>query len=135
MVPAEIFTADMISKFIKFSVVGATGMVIDFGITFLAKEKFRIQKYVANGMGFSTAVVSNYMLNRIWTFGSTSGQVVHEFSIFFGAALVGLTINSFILWLLVSKGHKKFYHSKLFAIAVVTLWNFSFNYFVTFQRN
>src|SRR6185503_14747875 len=102
----ELFSSDMISKFLKFALVGASGMVVDFGITFIMKEKFNVQKYLANALGFTTAVLSNYALNRIWTFGSTSHHVAHEFTVFLLAALAGLTINSLILWLLVSKGHK-----------------------------
>ena len=38
----------MLIQFIKFCVVGASGMAVDFGITFLGKENLRLNKYVAN---------------------------------------------------------------------------------------
>ena len=49
----------MFSQFIKFCVVGFTGMVVDFGITFLCKEKLRLNKYISNSLGFVTAASSN----------------------------------------------------------------------------
>ncbi|MFZ4547377.1 MAG: GtrA family protein, partial [Bacteroidales bacterium] len=46
----------------KFGAVGATGVVVDFGFTWVSKEKFKIQKYVANTIGFTFAATSNYFL-------------------------------------------------------------------------
>ncbi len=125
--------ADLIEKFLKFGVVGLSGMAVDFGFTILLKEKLKVQKYVSNAVGFCMAVVSNYFLNRWWTFRSTDVHVMHQFSTFFFVALVGLSINSFVLWILVSKKKYKFYFSKLIAIGVVTFWNFGINYFFTFR--
>jgi putative flippase GtrA len=125
---------DFINKFLKFGVVGASGMLVDFGFTFLLKEKFLVQKYVANAVGFTMAVISNYILNRWWTFESMNNQVIREFSSFALVAVIGLGINTLILWMLVSKVKFKFYFSKLIAIAVVTFWNFSANYFFIFSH-
>ena len=41
----------MFLQFIKFCVVGGTGVVVDFGITFLFKEKLKLNKYIANSHG------------------------------------------------------------------------------------
>ena len=125
---------DLISKFLKFGVVGTSGMVVDFGFTFLLKEKVHVQKYVSNAIGFTLAVVSNYLLNRWWTFDSMNLEVVREFSSFALVALCGLGINSLILWLLVSKVELRFYFSKLIAIGVVTSWNFLVNYYFIFPH-
>lgn len=50
-------------------------MAVDFGITFLGKEKLRLNKYVANSLGFISAASTNYVLNRLWTFHSRDPQV------------------------------------------------------------
>jgi putative flippase GtrA len=47
----DFLTQDVLVKFMKFGAVGATGVVVDFGFTWLSKEKFQIQKYVANCIG------------------------------------------------------------------------------------
>ncbi|MFT6879189.1 MAG: putative flippase GtrA, partial [Arcticibacterium sp.] len=36
---------ELLDKFIKFGLVGFLGLLIDFGITFLLKEKFGFNKY------------------------------------------------------------------------------------------
>ncbi|MBI5219200.1 MAG: GtrA family protein [Bacteroidia bacterium] len=123
----------MFLKFIKFGVVGFSGMLVDFGITYLLKEKIKIQKYVANAAGFITAASTNYYLNRIWTYHSTNPKIVNEYSIFIIISVIGLGINSLVLWALVSKYKKHFYLSKLVAIVVTTLWNFIANTLFTFS--
>lgn len=129
----QIFTKAFFLKFLKFGVVGFTGVFVDFGITYLAKEKLHIQKYVANAIGFCTAATTNYFLNRVWTFESTNPKVMVEYTEFFLISLIGLGINTFVLWLLVSKFKMNFYVAKIFAIGVVTIWNFFANAFITFN--
>lgn len=128
-----ILTRELVNKFIKFGVVGASGVVVDFGFTFLGKEILKIQKYIANSIGFTIAASSNYVLNRVWTFHSQNPEIGIEYSKFLLISLIGLGINTFILWTLVSKMKWNFYVSKLFAIGVVTLWNFVFNMIFTFK--
>ena len=123
---------ELIFKFLKFGVVGFSGVAIDFGLTYLLKEKLRVQKFVANGVGFMTAASSNYFFNRVWTFNSSNPDVALEFTNFFVVSLFGLGINSLVLWLLNSKFNLNFYFSKLIAIVVTTFWNFMANYLYTF---
>lgn len=122
----------ILRKFLKFGMVGFSGLFIDFGITFLFKEKLKVQKYLSNSIGFITAASSNYFLNRIWTFHSEDPQILIEYSQFMIISLIGLAINTLVLWLIVSKLKWNFYFSKLLAIGVVTLWNFGANAFFTF---
>lgn len=119
-------------KFIKFCVVGASGMILDFGTTWVLKEKVKINKYIANSTGFLLAATSNYLLNRFWTFQSGNPQIAKEYLSFMGISIIGLGINNLVLFLLTEKMKLNFYLSKLFAIGVVTLWNFFMNYMITF---
>jgi putative flippase GtrA len=130
----DVFSADFILKFLKFACVGLSGVAIDFGTTYFFKEIVKIHKYIANAIGFTIAASSNYFLNRIWTFGSHNPQIGVEYSKFIIISLIGLGINTLILWLLVSKLKWKFYFSKLIAIVVVTIWNFFMNLIFTFSQ-
>ena len=122
----------MIIKLIKFIVVGFSGLIIDFGITFLCKEKVLLNKYISNSIGFTIAASSNYVFNRIWTFSSNNPEVLIEFSSFFFVSIIGLLINNSILWLIHNKMGINFYLAKFGAILITTLWNFFANYYFTF---
>ena len=120
-------------KFVKFCVVGFSGMVIDFGTTWLLKEKIKVNKYIANSTGFILAASSNYLFNRFWTFHSENPRIATEYMSFILISAVGLAINNLIIFLLNEKMKLNFYLSKLFAIGVVTIWNFFMNYMITFR--
>lgn len=128
----NILTTDTAIKFVKFGVVGFSGVFVDFGLTYLCKEKFKIQKYIANAIGFTSAATSNYFLNRTWTFHSQNPEIAIEYSQFLGISLIGLLINTLVIWLLVSKTKANFYLAKLAAIFIVTIWNFVINLNYTF---
>ncbi len=129
----NIFSWDLLLKFIKFGLVGFSGLFIDFGLTWLGKEKLHIPKFIANAIGFSTAATSNYIFNRIWTYQSTNPKIALEFSEFFTIALIGLAINTLVIWILNSRFKINFYWAKVIATIVVTLWNFGANTFITFN--
>lgn len=119
--------------FLQFSIVGTMGMIIDFGLTYLCKEYLQWQKYIANTVGFSVAVCSNYILNRFWTFNSRNIEIAHEFFLFMVISLIGLGINNFVLWLIHQQIGISFYYAKIAAIGVTVIWNFFGNYYITFQ--
>ena len=122
----------LIIKFIKFCIVGFSGLIIDFIITYISKEKLKIHKYISNSLGFVIAVCTNYYLNRIWTFDSNSTQIFEEYTSFFIISIVGLITNNIFLYLFHEKLEKQFYTSKLIAILLTSFWNFFANYFYTF---
>lgn len=122
----------MLELFIKFCIVGGSGVIIDFSITYLFKEICKWNKYLSNSIGFLVAASSNYIINRIWTFGSKDTDIIAQYSKFIGIAIIGLIINNAVLYLLHVRFKMNFYVAKLLAIGVVTLWNFIMNYLFTF---
>ena len=123
----------LFSKLLKFGIVGCSGMIIDFGITYLCKEILKINKFVSNGIGFILAATSNYFLNRNWTFNSQSEDIGIQYAQFMIVSAIGLGINSLVLFLLNEKLKWNFYFSKVIAIAITTIWNFFANLLFTFK--
>jgi putative flippase GtrA len=121
------------SQLIKFALVGITGMGLDFGTTWLLKEKIKINKFVANACGFSIAVVNNFILNKYWTFDNQNPIATEQFVKFLVISIVGLGINSLLLFILLKKIKGNFYLVKLAVIGLVFFWNFSANYLYTFK--
>ncbi|MGB4773668.1 MAG: GtrA family protein [Daejeonella sp.] len=123
---------DILFKFIKFGIVGLSGLFVDFGITYFCKEKLKISKYVSNSLGFVFATINNFLFNRYWTFNSVQNAPIIQFSKFFGIALIGLLLNNLLIYLLNDRLKMNFYLSKAFAIVIVSILNFSGNYLYTF---
>jgi putative flippase GtrA len=123
---------DFIQKMAKFGVVGLLGMCVDFFITWLCKEKLRINKYIANSIGFSVAVVSNFFFNLRWTFQAT-GNTTSYFIRFVLFSLIGLALNNLFIFLFNDKLQINFYISKAMAVFCVFMWNFSANNYLNFH--
>jgi len=124
---------ELFTTFMKFAVVGMSGLALDFGLTFVCKEWLQINRYVANGIGFTTAASSNFVFNRIWTFDSAHPDVSIQYIKFVAVSLAGLFINSLILMLLHDRMKWNFYFCKLLAIGFVLVWNFTLNLIFTFR--
>jgi putative flippase GtrA len=126
-------TEELFYKFLKFGLVGMSGMAVDFGITFLFKEKFNFNKYVSNTCGFFAAASSNFILNRLWTFQSSDPEVAFQYVKFLSLSTVGVLLSNAIIYLLHGRWKWNFYFAKLVSIAVVMFWNFFASYFFTFN--
>lgn len=139
----------LILKFLKFGLVGASGMVVDFGVLILMRDVAGLPDLWANTISFTVAATSNYFLNRIWTFRSKDRQVGVEYLKFLTVSIIGLGINNGVLWLssilwpeaynssvsVLGVNIDVFYLFKLLAIAITTIWNFFGNMLFTFRKS
>jgi putative flippase GtrA len=123
----------LITQIAKYALVGSLGLLIDFSITMFMKEKCSINKYLANSTGFIFAVVSNFLLNKYWTFQSDGPNPNRQFMFFFTAAMIGLLINNLVILVCNRKFSFNFYFSKILAVLIVFSWNFLINSLVTFN--
>jgi putative flippase GtrA len=126
-------TEQVILKFLKFGVVGVSGMGVDFGITYLLKDKLKANKYVSSTLGFLSAATTNFTLNRVWTFQSSDPMVSIQYLKFLTFCIIGVLISNSIIYSLNGRLKWNFYFSKLISIGVVTFWNFFASYFITFR--
>jgi len=119
---------------VKFGFTGMSGLVIDFSVTWLLKDELHLNKFLANAAGFTMAVISNYIINRLWTFSERERtKVSRQFASFLVVSLVGLLLNSGFVYLFNEQLGLDFYLSKAIAILLVFFWNFSANYFFVFK--
>ena len=128
----------LFTKFIKFGIVGASGMVVHFSVLYLFKEIVGLNPYLANTIGFVTAATTNYILNRIWTFRSKEKQVAVEYLKFILVSVIGLGVNNGTMWLTGKLlpdwfDDLRFYLIWVFAVGVTTMWNFFGNMLFTFR--
>jgi putative flippase GtrA len=121
------------SRMLRFGVCGLGGMLLDFSITWLCKEKLKWNKYAANSAGFAVAVTNNYLLNRLWTFQDHTAKVLPQFTSFIAVSLVGLLLNNLLLALFHQRLKMNFYFAKLLAIGIVFLWNYFGSSYFTFS--
>lgn len=122
---------ELLFKFFKFGLVGVSGTAVDFGVTYSFKEWVKLNKYLANSIGFMVAVTTNYIFNRIFTFES-QGDVMSQYMKFVAVGIIGMAMNNLIIYLCEKHFKLNFYISKIAATLVVMVWNFLGNYLFTF---
>jgi putative flippase GtrA len=146
------------ARFFKFCVVGTLGAVIDFGVLNLLIQLFGFPKVTANVFSFTTAVISNFVWNRLWVYPETrSDPLRKQFVQFFVVNVAGLFINTAIFygadrWFLGEAGllagpvgalalalgmahfDLAYNGAKVIATGVVLFWNFFVNRLWTFRH-
>ena len=120
------------TKLFKFIIVGIGGTFLDFGITYILKEKWQINKYLANSIGFLSAASSNYFFNRIWAFEDGNIEVLKQYLTFIAISIIGLAILNLFIWLFHEKFGMNFYVAKIFALLIVLIWTFGAHFLITF---
>lgn len=83
------------SRFLKFSVVGAIGAIVDFGTFNLLNACLHVWSVLASALSFTAAVTSNFLWNRYWTYPDSRAKPVGQQAVQFALVnFVGLTIRT-----------------------------------------
>jgi putative flippase GtrA len=132
--------AKELRRFIKFGLVGVLGAIIDISLLNLLRGVLGWELFWANTISVSTAIVSNFTWNRLWTFPeSRSRKKRRQLPQFVIVNLIGLLINNLIVvgidaLLISSLGEPLSYNvAKIVAIGVVFFWNFIINRLWTYR--
>ncbi len=138
------------NRFLKFATVGAIGSVLDILIMNLLTHLFKLPLVIAGTLSLICAIVSNFMLNRYWTYpDSRSRHFLHQLSMFSLVNLVGIAFRVPILHFVepvmagVFENMAHLSHTSAeviaknatlaFAIGVVMIWNFFINRYWTYN--
>jgi len=137
-------------RFLKFATVGAIGSVVDFGVMNLMTHLFKMQLVYAGTISFICAVLSNFTLNRYWTYPeSRSRHVLHQLGMFFLVNAAGILIRLPILHFIEppmagifhNLGHLSTAAAEVLAknatlalaIGIVMIWNYFVNRYWTYN--
>jgi len=124
-----------VRQFVKFGVVGVSSTVIDWGIYLLLTRIFGIFYLMAKILSFSVALFNSYFWNRRWTFRSNDPKKLHEFIKFLFISIVGVVLNSSIMYISVEHLKLNDLYGLFLATIIVMFWNFTANKFYTFRES
>ena len=138
------------NRFLKFAAVGVIGAVIDFGIMNLLTQRAEFSLVIAGTISFISAIISNFIWNRYWTYPeSRSRPIARQLAMFFAVNIAGMAIRLPILHFAEPPIHSFFdelvwqlpldteFLAKNFtlalAVGIVMLWNFFINRYWTYN--
>lgn len=115
----------LIAQFAKFGVVGVIAFVIDYGLMVLLTELFSVNYLISATISFTVSVIFNYVASMRYVFTHKEGlSRRREFIIFVVLSVIGLLINDALMWVGVDLFGISYLLVKIFATAVVMVWNF-----------
>ncbi|MBI1833889.1 MAG: GtrA family protein [Candidatus Andersenbacteria bacterium] len=138
-------------QFIKFGVVGVIGAVVDFGSYNIMTRGldwnsiFLVAGYeiiAANLVSVFLAIMSNFVLNKYWTFEDSKGPVVKQWSGYFLLNAVTFVLNQILTSFFTFRvplieaffGSQKDNAAKALAIGFILFINFAGSKFLIFRR-
>ena len=141
-----------IGRFLRFGVVGFSGLFVDIVVFFLLREVSNVPLYLSTALSIEAAIVNNFLWNDAWTFADLAqkqkgwGARFQRFYKFNAVCLIGAVLQVGIMALILAiPGIKQLavfagsvttaswadnaheYFAKMSAIAIVTVWNFWIN--------
>ncbi len=118
-----------IEDFVKYCLVGFSGVVINLGIYAFLTRYYNLSEAISPLLSIESAIISNFLLNNFWTFGSRSNQsrVRVRFLKFHLVSGLGALINYlvFLLLFFVLEVHDIF--ANLTGIAFAAIVNYLIN--------
>lgn len=116
---------NLIEQILKFGVVGVIATVIDFGVMIFLTEVFGVNPVTSATVSFIVSLIFNYVASMRYVFRHREGMSrQREFAIFVALSVIGLGINDLLMWLGTSYTALDYRLVKVFATAIVMVWNF-----------
>jgi len=126
----------VVRRFIKFSIVGFSGILVNMAVYALAVQN-GLHYLAAAMLAFLFAVTSNFYWNLRWTFRgyAVTRSLWNRYGRFIGICGINLGINLVLLGAFVEKFDMNINFAQFLAIGTVSVLNFVMNDRFTFGEN
>jgi dolichol-phosphate mannosyltransferase len=126
-----------LTRFLKFCLVGLSGVGVNEGLLWLLKEKANLAYLGSAAIAIETSIITNFILNNFYTFRQRNEPGAKAFFSrlmkFNMVSLVGLGINLGILGLFTEVFGINYLVSNLIGIAIAFIWNYLLNTWWTWK--
>ena len=127
-----------LSKAARFFTVGASGLVINFLVSFLLSNGTVANLWYvqATAIGIAVSITTNFLLNKIWTFEDKKFSVLYtlkQYGLFLLFSSLGISIQLTLVYLMVESGIS-YNLSLICAVAAASISNFMLNKKWTFRE-
>ncbi len=122
-----------VRQFVKFGIVGFSGLAVNFLIAHVLQRTTGFSGFTDFAIGFMAGGISNYALNRAWTFRSSRPPLVEGLQ-FLTVSLIALVLGKIVFML---ADHYAFHHFTMtwfVATAAGIFVNFFLNKYWTFKH-
>lgn len=129
----QIFSLILNKVFLKYTVVGSVGTIIDVVAFHFFYKIIELNLNFSTSIAFTLAVINNFILNKIWTFENKDRNIRKLFIKFLLVSLVGLLFSNIFMVIFVNIFFIWHILAKLLTSGIVLIWNFLANKYWTFN--
>jgi dolichol-phosphate mannosyltransferase len=127
-----------LTRFIKFGIVGGSGIFVNMGFLWFFTEIIGIFYLISSVLAIALAMISNFIWNDLWTWRDRGEPGIKAYLTRMAKFILVSSIAAYIgnlgiLWILTHFFHIYYLISNLIGIAVGTILNYSVNNFWTFK--
>ena len=146
---AQAWPSERIQQFVKFCVVGASGLFVDMGVLFLLADPrcLGLNAALSKVCATEAAMTSNFVWNELWTFRPSDSRcspsqgcgvspirsIAQRLLLFNAICGIGIVLAVLLLQLFHKFLGWNIYVANLVAILIVTLWNYGMNAWFNWQ--
>ena len=129
----ELIKNNDLIKLIRFSIVGVGNTLVNWGIFFILNA-FGVYYIISNIIAYIIATINSYIWNSLWVFKYGQGLDINTSVKFFILNLVGLTVNTTIMYILVDILNFNKFMALVLASVVVVIMNYTINKLWVFKE-
>ncbi|TSA17028.1 MAG: glycosyltransferase family 2 protein [Nitrosopumilales archaeon] len=127
-----------LSKAGRFYTVGASGLLVNYLVSFLFGVVLSNLWYIyATMIGIVFSMTSNFILNKVWTFEDRDfnlKKTLRQYGLFLGFSGIGAIFQIFMIYILVETRHMNYSIALFVAVVIASVGNFILNKRWTFQE-
>jgi len=127
-----------LSKAGRFYTVGASGLLVNYLVSFLFGVVLSNLWYIyATMIGIIFSMTSNFILNKVWTFEDRNfdlKKTLRQYGLFLGFSGIGAIFQIFMIYILVESRHLNYSVALFVAVVIASVGNFILNKRWTFQE-
>lgn len=127
-----------LSKAGRFYTVGASGLLVNYLVSFLFGVVLSNLWYIyATMIGIVFSMTSNFILNKVWTFEDRDfdlKKTLRQYGLFLGFSGIGAIFQIFMIYVLVESRHLNYSVALFVAVVIASVGNFILNKRWTFQE-
>ena len=127
------FLSDDLFRFIKFGLVGLLNTLINW-ILFILLNSFGVYYIISNVIAYSISTLNSYLWNSKWVFKYNEDNVKETSFKFIVLNIIGLTLNTIILYLLVDIVGLNKLISLVITTGIVMILNYFINKLWVFKK-
>ena len=121
---------DFIKEFLRYTIVGGSAFIIDFGAMCIFQELvFKGQHvYIAVFIGYILGLIYNFILSNSYVFKNgfekIKGKEILSFIIFGIIGLIGLVLTELLMYLFINIIAMWYIFAKIISAGIVLFWNY-----------